>query len=131
MHSVGCPSRLRQQSLGEGDGESKCETSHFKPVATQSYSVRASQPPEALWRELEGRSVSAEAANDLLKFLRVLRLIRHMQVLYEGMMTAGTQVYVKVRTTRSSSLFVPLQNQMLGDEQQAWGGAQQRKWGRL
>jgi hypothetical protein len=37
----------RQGSPGEGDGESKLETSHRNPVGSQPHPVRVSHPPEA------------------------------------------------------------------------------------
>lgn len=51
----------------------------------------------------DGR-VDNEAAEDLLESLYVPRLIRHLQVLYRGMMDAGTRSYVKVGTSGTGGM---------------------------
>jgi len=48
--------------------------------------------------------VDREAVENLLEAVYVPRLIRHIQVLYEGMKAAGTKVYVKVGTTGTGGL---------------------------
>ena len=54
--------------------------------------------------ELAGGGVSDQAAEDLLESLYVPRLIRHMQVLYRGMVEAGTSVYLKVGTSGTGGM---------------------------
>ncbi len=48
--------------------------------------------------------VSREAAEGLLEALYMPRLIRHIQVLYRGMMDAGTRTYVKVGTSGTGGM---------------------------
>ena len=65
-----CGSRLRQQSLGEGDGVSKFETSHCNPVGSQSHPVRASHPPEASLASssvMAARSVDSECKSRVIE----------------------------------------------------------------
>lgn len=59
---------------------------------------------EALWQQVAAGSVDAVAAEDLLEALYIPRLIRHMQVLYRGMIDAGTGVYLKVGTTGTGGM---------------------------
>ncbi len=60
---------------------------------------------EALARELDGGAgVSEEKVEALLEALYMPRLIRHMQVLYRGMIDAGSQVYVKVGTSGTGGM---------------------------
>ena len=59
---------------------------------------------EALWRQVERDEVDSEAATDLLEALYVPRLIRHMQILYRGMIDAGTGVYMKVGTSGTGGM---------------------------
>lgn len=44
------------------------------------------------------------AAEEVLEALYVPRLIRHVQVLYQGMIEAGTRVYIKVGTTGTGGM---------------------------
>jgi hypothetical protein len=48
--------------------------------------------------------VERDAVESLLEAVYVPRLIRHIQVLFEGMKKAGTRVYVKVGTTGTGGL---------------------------
>ena len=48
--------------------------------------------------------VDRETVESLLETLYVPRLIRHFQVLYQGMIEAGTRVYVKVGTTGTGGM---------------------------
>ena len=59
-----------------------------------------------VYRELVASDgdVDREAVENLLEAVYVPRLIRHIQVLYEGMREAGTKVYVKVGTTGTGGL---------------------------
>jgi nucleoside-diphosphate-sugar epimerase len=60
---------------------------------------------EALLRKLDGGDAVDEAtAESLLDALYMPRLIRHIQVLYRGMLDAGTKVYVKVGTTGTGGM---------------------------
>lgn len=54
--------------------------------------------------ELESQALDGETAETLLEALAVPQLIRHIQVLYRGMMDAGTGVYVKVGTTGTGGM---------------------------
>lgn len=51
-----------------------------------------------------GAEIPADAALEILEALYVPRLIRHIQVLYRGMMDAGTRVYVKVGTSGTGGM---------------------------
>lgn len=53
---------------------------------------------------VERGSVDAEESLQLLEALSIPRLIRHVQVLYRGMMDAGTEVYVKVGTSGTGGM---------------------------
>jgi NAD(P)-dependent dehydrogenase (short-subunit alcohol dehydrogenase family) len=59
---------------------------------------------EALWRQVDGDEVTREAAEDLLEALYIPRLIRHLQVLYRGMIDAETSVYIKVGTSGTGGM---------------------------
>ena len=50
------------------------------------------------------RNISTEAAQDLLEALYVPRLIRHLQVMYRGMVAAGTRAYMKVGTSGTGGM---------------------------
>ena len=56
------------------------------------------------YASLVGGTVSAEATETLLESLYVPRLIRHVQILYHGMVDAGTRVYVKVGTSGTGGM---------------------------
>ncbi len=51
-----------------------------------------------------GREVDHDTVESILEALYVPRLIRHVQVFYQGMIEAGTQVYVKVGTTGTGGM---------------------------
>lgn len=59
---------------------------------------------EELLRQLEAGDMEDEAAERLLDALYMPRLIRHIQVMYRGMIDAGTGVYVKVGTTGTGGM---------------------------
>jgi len=61
---------------------------------------------EALLRKLDdgGEPIDEATAESLLDALYMPRLIRHIQVLYRGMIDAGTGVYVKVGTTGTGGM---------------------------
>jgi len=61
---------------------------------------------QRVYRELveNDGDVDREAVENLLEAVYVPRLIRHIQVLYEGMKAAETKVYVKVGTTGTGGL---------------------------
>jgi NAD(P)-dependent dehydrogenase (short-subunit alcohol dehydrogenase family)/NTP pyrophosphatase (non-canonical NTP hydrolase) len=59
---------------------------------------------EALWEQVVDGDVEPRVAENLLEALYVPRLIRHMQVLYRGMIDAGTHVYVKVGTSGTGGM---------------------------
>jgi hypothetical protein len=59
---------------------------------------------EELLRQIEGGHVDTEAAESLLDALYMPRLIRHVQVMYRGMIDAGTGAYVKVGTTGTGGM---------------------------
>ena len=54
--------------------------------------------------ESPSEPVDRDTVESLLEALYTPRLIRHIQVLYEGMKAAGTRVYVKVGTTGTGGL---------------------------
>lgn len=62
------------------------------------------QAAEKLLNQLEGGEVTSEVAESLLDALYMPRLIRHIQVMYRGMIGAGTRVYVKVGTTGTGGM---------------------------
>jgi len=57
-----------------------------------------------LLRQLEGGQIEADATEQLLDALYMPRLIRHIQIMYRGMIDAGTRVYVKVGTTGTGGM---------------------------
>ncbi len=59
---------------------------------------------EALRRDLRAGDPSREAAEDLLEALYIPRLIRHVQVMYRGMVDAGVRMYVKVGTSGTGGM---------------------------
>lgn len=61
---------------------------------------------ETLLRQLDSGdgAVGPDAAEGLLDALYMPRLIRHIQVMYRGMIDAGTGVYVKVGTTGTGGM---------------------------
>ncbi len=59
---------------------------------------------EGLLAKLGGEGIDDDAAADLLEALYVPRLIRHIQVLYRGMVEAGTGVYIKVGTSGTGGM---------------------------
>ena len=59
---------------------------------------------ETVLDQLHGKDLSSEAVEHLLGALYVPRLIRHIQVLYRGMVKAGTRVYVKVGTSGTGGM---------------------------
>ena len=58
---------------------------------------------EALCDEL-GSTVTTESARTLLEALYIPRLIRHVQVLYRGMLEANVGAYIKVGTTGTGGM---------------------------
>jgi hypothetical protein len=62
------------------------------------------QAAEALLHQLDDGGVTAETAEALLDALYMPRLIRHIQVMYRGMIDAKTSVYVKVGTTGTGGM---------------------------
>jgi hypothetical protein len=59
---------------------------------------------EALLNQLEVGAVTPQSAEALLDALYMPRLIRHIQVMYRGMIDAKTRVYVKVGTTGTGGM---------------------------
>src|SRR6185436_15726371 len=59
---------------------------------------------ETLLNQLEAGVVTHQTAEALLDALYMPRLIRHIQVLYRGMIDAGTRVYVKVGTSGTGGM---------------------------
>ena len=59
---------------------------------------------EEVLSQVEGGEVDPGAAERLLDALYMPRLIRHIQVLYRGMIEAGTRAYVKVGTTGTGGM---------------------------
>jgi NAD(P)-dependent dehydrogenase (short-subunit alcohol dehydrogenase family) len=59
---------------------------------------------EALLRQLDVGEVTPETAESLLDALYMPRLIRHIQIMYRGMIDAQTRVYVKVGTTGTGGM---------------------------
>lgn len=59
---------------------------------------------DRLFGQLESAAVDAEAIEALLESLYVPRLIRHIQILYRGMIDAGTGVYTKVGTSGTGGM---------------------------
>ena len=59
---------------------------------------------EVVLQQLEADGIDAEAAEQLLDSLYMPRLIRHIQIMYRGMIDAGTHAYVKVGTTGTGGM---------------------------
>jgi hypothetical protein len=63
---------------------------------------------ERLYRELEsgdgGGADTVERSEALLEALYTPRLIRHLQLMYRGMIEAGTRVYAKIGTTGTGGM---------------------------
>ncbi len=53
---------------------------------------------------LEAGDVDSDAVEELLESMYMPRLIRHIQVLYRGMIDVGTKAYVKVGTTGTGGM---------------------------
>lgn len=62
------------------------------------------QAAEKLLHQLDGGEMTPDAAESLLDALYMPRLIRHIQIMYRGMIDAGTGVYVKVGTTGTGGM---------------------------
>ncbi|HKH48199.1 MAG TPA: short-chain dehydrogenase [Thermoanaerobaculia bacterium] len=62
------------------------------------------QAAEALLNQLEAGAVTPQGTEALLDALYMPRLIRHIQVMYRGMIDAKTRVYVKVGTTGTGGM---------------------------
>ncbi|MCZ6726841.1 MAG: short-chain dehydrogenase, partial [Acidobacteria bacterium] len=59
---------------------------------------------EDLWQELCDGKPRKETAEDLLGALYVPRLIRHIQILYRGLIAAETGVYMKIGTSGTGGM---------------------------
>jgi hypothetical protein len=59
---------------------------------------------EKVLKQLEGEGIEDGAAESLLDALYMPRLIRHIQVMYRGMVDVRTRVYVKVGTTGTGGM---------------------------
>src|SRR5215210_4065269 len=59
---------------------------------------------EEVLHQLEAGGVNSETAEHLLDSLYMPRLIRHIQIMYRGMIDAGTHAYVKVGTTGTGGM---------------------------
>lgn len=59
---------------------------------------------ERLYRGLDGGAPKADTAEALLEALYTPRLIRHLQLMYRGMIEAGTRVYAKIGTTGTGGM---------------------------
>jgi hypothetical protein len=60
---------------------------------------------EALYLQLEKTDAPpATAIEDLLESLYIPRLIRHIQILYRGMIDAGTRIYFKIGTSGTGGM---------------------------
>lgn len=55
-------------------------------------------------RDLDEGALSDDGARTLLEALYVPRLVRHLQVIYRGMVEVGTRVYVKVGTSGTGGM---------------------------
>lgn len=62
------------------------------------------QAAEKVLNQIEGGQVDSQTAEALLDALYMPRLIRHIQVMYRGMIDAKTRVYVKVGTTGTGGM---------------------------
>jgi NAD(P)-dependent dehydrogenase (short-subunit alcohol dehydrogenase family) len=59
---------------------------------------------EEILRQLDGDRVEPEMVEQLLDALYMPRLIRHVQIMYRGMLDARTRAYVKVGTTGTGGM---------------------------
>jgi hypothetical protein len=59
---------------------------------------------ERVLAQLDQGGLSEDAVESLLESLYMPRLIRHIQIMYNGMLDAGTRVYVKVGTTGTGGM---------------------------
>lgn len=59
---------------------------------------------QRLYDQLAADGAERDSVEEVLEALYVPRLIRHVQVLYQGMIAAGTRVYVKVGTTGTGGM---------------------------
>ncbi|HEY0555615.1 MAG TPA: short-chain dehydrogenase, partial [Thermoanaerobaculia bacterium] len=59
---------------------------------------------EEVLRQLEAGDIQETATERLLDALYMPRLIRHIQIMYRGMIDAGTGVYVKIGTTGTGGM---------------------------
>jgi hypothetical protein len=59
---------------------------------------------ETLWRETIEDRIDADSVTAMLEALYVPRLIRHIQVLYRGLLDAGVGVYVKIGTSGTGGM---------------------------
>ena len=59
---------------------------------------------EKILRQLDTDTIDGDSTEALLDALYMPRLIRHIQLLYRGMIDAGTGVYVKVGTTGTGGM---------------------------
>ena len=60
---------------------------------------------EAVYRQMETTAeLPPQAVEDLLESLYIPRLIRHIQILYRGMIDAGTRIYLKVGTSGTGGM---------------------------
>lgn len=57
-----------------------------------------------VYRQVLDDEVTTEATENLLEALYVPRLIRHIQVMYRGMVEAGTRAYMKVGTSGTGGM---------------------------
>ena len=62
------------------------------------------QTAERMLKELEGGEVQGDTVETLLEALYMPRLIRHVQVLYRGLVDSGTKVYIKVGTSGTGGM---------------------------
>ena len=59
---------------------------------------------ETLWRETVEDRIDTQSVTNMLEALYVPRLIRHIQVLYRGLLDAAVGVYVKVGTSGTGGM---------------------------
>jgi hypothetical protein len=59
---------------------------------------------EKVLGQLDGGQLDDDAVEILLESLYMPRLIRHIQIMYNGMLDAGTKVYVKIGTTGTGGM---------------------------
>jgi hypothetical protein len=59
---------------------------------------------EKVLGQLDGGQLDEDAVEVLLESLYMPRLIRHIQIMYNGMLDAGTRVYVKIGTTGTGGM---------------------------